>query len=140
MKELPGDIHPDFPVKIELGKKSGGPVEAPVPSTKENKDKKYYPCLYLSDIDGLEDIPKEGHALIYYRKKGASTREDDNGKIHTSADLEIEDIHFPAKEEAEEGEEMEEEMKAMMDGKEDEESESEEEESEEEESEEEDEE
>lgn len=117
MKELPGDIHPDFPVKIELGKTMDSTIGQPVKPNNKDEKKKYYPCLYLSDIEGLEDIPKEGHAIIYFRKKGSCVREDEKGKVCASADLEIEDIHFQEKEESEDGEDMEEEMKEMLEGK-----------------------
>lgn len=118
MKELPGDIHPDFPIKLELGKSMDeNEIHMPKDEPKKEKKKKYYPCLYLSDIDGLEDVPREGHALIYFRKKSASVREDEEGKVHASADLEIEDIHFQAKDEEDDSWDMEEEMKSILDGK-----------------------
>jgi hypothetical protein len=78
------------------------------------KTKTYYPTLYISGVDGLGDLPKEGYALIYFRRKSLSITEgkdcgtipcgpmdsDSPGgdKTTYSADLEIQELCLPDEE------------------------------------------
>lgn len=81
MKHYEGD---EFPIHIDLGKEQSD-MAVPMESTKDGeKKKKYYPSLYLSDIKGLDGLPKDGCALIEFHRRNVSIG--DNGE---SADLEI---------------------------------------------------
>ena len=79
-----------------------GPIDAP---SKSEKSRKYYPSLYLSDIPGLEGLPEEGQAVIYFHRRGLTIRkpaadEAKKGrKTEVSVDLEIQKICLPAGEE-----------------------------------------
>lgn len=108
--------HPDYPVEISLGK----PVKELMPALKGDKgpttkQKIVYPCLYLSEIPGLESIPDEGHALIYFRKKRVTEDMESEGKEpEISVDLEIQEMHLPEQSEMEENDSMEKEMRSML--------------------------
>jgi hypothetical protein len=96
-------IKSEFPNEIDLGKKANdGPM---MPSeTKGKKDRKYYPTLYLNDIGGLENLPAEGEAVIYFVRRGLTIRKPgagEKGSTQVSVDLEIRKICLP---DAEEGE------------------------------------
>ena len=115
--EQSGDVHEDYPVKLELGKEVEDYCEPCTQSSKPEKGKKkktVYPCLYLNGIEGLEDIPKEGHAIITFKRIGMTLRER-NGEADNSVELEISDVHFQAKGKKDEEEDMAEGMKRMMD-------------------------
>lgn len=83
-----------FPVEIDLGKKReeyGSPVEV-----SKSEKKTYYPSLYMSDIKGISDIPKEGYALIRFkrgRRNFSDGGEDDDASA--SVDLQIHSICLP---------------------------------------------
>ena len=87
-------IKSEFPNEIDLGKKPNetGPMVMP---DKGGKNRKYYPTLYLSDIPGLEGLPEEGEAIIYFHRRGLTIRkpaadEAKKGrKTEVSVDLEI---------------------------------------------------
>ena len=89
-----------FPNEIDLGK-TPGEACSPCMSTSETKGKKkkpkpYYPSLYLSGIDGLEGIPKEGYALVMFKRRSITISQDQESEDpRTSADLEIQSISFP---------------------------------------------
>ena len=74
---------------IDLGRKPETCSEcpAPVPSKPPTPDV-YYPTLYLSNIEGLSDLPEEGTATVRFkvRSRTVSTRA---GKSETSVDLDI---------------------------------------------------
>ena len=90
------DLKAQFPHEIDLGKKSlMGPGMAE--PSKPDKNKKYYPTLYLSDIPGLEGLPEDGEALIYFHRQGLTIRKPSGDSIakeggkkqSVSVDLEI---------------------------------------------------
>lgn len=68
----------------------GNAAEAPTTS-KEDKDKTYYPSIYLSDApEGMQDIPQEGTATITYKVSSRTTREDgDSGKVHVDISIDV---------------------------------------------------
>ncbi len=82
----PPPAMPDYP--IDLGTKSScGPCC--VPSPREDKEKTYYPSLYLS---GKElNLPDSGEIILKFKKvsESTSTRE---GKSDYSCELEIHQI------------------------------------------------
>ena len=107
----------EYPVVISLGK----PVEEyPVsPSNgKTGPTKKktiVYPCLYLSEIEGLDQIPNEGMALVYFRKKRVTEDMHTEGKEpEISIDLEIQELHVAEQSESESKDDMEKGMRELL--------------------------
>ena len=94
----------EFPHEIDLGKKMNDSPVTPADLPKGKKDRKYYPTLYLSDIGGLEGIPEEGEAVIYFKRRGLTIRKPGAGEkreTEVSVDLEIRRICLPDTEEGE---------------------------------------
>ena len=88
----------EFPHEIDLGKAPPtDSLAAPSEGAKSAKDKKYYPTLYISGIEGIEDLPKEGEALIYFRRRRISHEEDSKGAETSSAELEVTKLCLPEK-------------------------------------------
>ena len=87
----------EFPHEIDLGK--APPTDSPVNPTnaKSEKGKKFYPTLYISGIEGIEDLPKEGEALVYFRRRRISHEEDSKGAETSSAELEVTKLCLPEK-------------------------------------------
>jgi hypothetical protein len=85
-------MHADFPVSIDL--------EIAMPevemSTKGKKQRKIYPTLFVSGASGLEGLPREGYALIHFKRRSL-TMGDRDGEDMTSAELEIHEIRLPEK-------------------------------------------
>ena len=94
-------MNSEFPNEIDLGKKSSMSGMEPASPSKPDKNKKYYPTLYLSDIPGLEDLPECGEALICFNRRGltirkpASGESKDGAKCSVSTELEICKICLP---------------------------------------------
>jgi len=86
----------DYP--IDLGKKMDMPKMATNPS-KEDKNKKYYPSLYLT-WDSKYDLPDSGEMTVKFRKNSETTRKDRDGEESQDVSLDILSI-----ESVEEGEE-----------------------------------
>jgi len=80
----------NFPVKIDLGHKP----EVAVPGGSPQKDEPFYPTLYISDVKGLEALPKSGQALIDYELSSVTHRKDKTGAT-SSAELKVTCIHLP---------------------------------------------
>lgn len=82
-----------FPIHIELGKRpnSTSPIQVrdEMPSPK-----KYYPTLFISDVEGLEQLPEKGCILIDYKRRSLSIREE-GGKTSASVELEIRTMCLP---------------------------------------------
>lgn len=79
----------EFPIHIDLGKmpdESGPEVASP---GKGKKRKPYYPSLYISNIKGLEDLPKDGCALIEFHRGNVSVNTPDDGEPSSSVELQI---------------------------------------------------
>jgi len=86
----------EFPVHIELGKTADmGDFPMPGKSDSKGKKKKFYPSLYISDVEGLEDIPEEGCLLIDFKRRSINVRKNDAGKTTTSVELEVHTICMP---------------------------------------------
>lgn len=75
----------DYP--IDLGKKMSDSPMAVEP-TKEDKNKKYYPSLYLT-WDSKYDLPDSGEMTIKFRKSSETTRKDRNGDESQDVSLDI---------------------------------------------------
>jgi len=97
---------------IDLGYKY--PEESFVECVPGSKDEVRYPTLYIEGLKegDMESIPKEGKAVITYKKVGYSERDVD-GKEKISCDLKVKDITF--KESKKEEKEMSDE-EAIADG------------------------
>lgn len=100
----------EFPNEINLGRTETVPDYAAKEDSPPTKKRTYYPSLYISGVQGLGDLPKEGYALIYFKRKRLSITEgadcgsipcspmdEPTGKEETSysADLEIQEICLP---------------------------------------------
>jgi|HubBroStandDraft_3_1064219.scaffolds.fasta_scaffold196732_1 hypothetical protein len=101
----------EFPNEIKLGRTEKVPDYSADKEETPTKTKTYYPTLYISGVDGLGDLPKEGYALIYFRRKSLSITEgkdcgpipcgpmdpdtSDRDKTTYSADLEIQELCLP---------------------------------------------
>lgn len=81
-----------FPIHIELGRTMGVPV--PDEATSKPSKEKFYPTIFVSDVEGLEQLPKEGCILIDYKRRSLSVREE-NGKVTASVELEIRTMCLP---------------------------------------------
>lgn len=101
----------EYPVSLDLAIK---PMEAtPAPTTTKSKNAKpYYPSLYLNNIDGLDALPREGYALIRFKRRSTTKSENDEGTNH-SVDLEIQELRLPEKSSEEEQGDMEDAMKGL---------------------------
>lgn len=86
----------DFPNKVDLAiKLPKAPSATLMIGGKQGKTPKaVYPSLYIDDAEGMDGMPKEGYALIYYKRRRHTMSEGDGG-THHSADLEIQEIAFP---------------------------------------------
>ena len=86
----------EFPIHIELGKSADmGDFPMAGKSDSKGKKKKFYPTLYVSDVEGLEDIPEEGCILIAFKRRSINVRKSDSGKTTTSVELEVRTICMP---------------------------------------------
>ncbi len=83
----------DFPIEIDLGKT---PDERDMPVSveggKKAKRKPYYPTLYINGVEGLAGLPKEGCALIEFRRNRLSVDTPEDGKDSGSVELQIKKI------------------------------------------------
>lgn len=81
-----------FPIHVELGKRV---TETAMPETVSNvSSKKYYPTLFINEIDGLEGLPKEGCILLDYKLRSKTVRQSE-GKTTCSVELECRTICMP---------------------------------------------
>lgn len=88
-------MHNDFPVSIDLA------IDVPemgttVSEKKRTKSETMYPSLYISGVSNLESLPREGYALIHFKRRSITMGERD-GEECCSADLEIHEIRLPEK-------------------------------------------
>lgn len=109
-----------FPNEVDLGrdvpdysKNTFDGPEYPA-ETKPKKMRKSYPTLYISDAASLDQMPKEGYALIYY-KRNRVTLEERDGEDKSSADLEVQSISFPSASKEDEDTDLATAMKEMLD-------------------------
>jgi len=94
--DIPQNIKSAFPNEVDLAREvpDYGSMDAATPS-KPKKMRKDYPSLYISGVEGLESMPKEGWALIYYKRRRLSLEENKDGDETSGADLEIQEICLP---------------------------------------------
>ena len=102
-------MHDDFPVSIDLA--LDFPAMGEMPSTKKSS-KKVYPSLYISGAKNLESLPREGYALIHFKRRSVTVGERDDEEC-CSADLEIHEIRLPEKGDDEEMGDMADALKSM---------------------------
>jgi hypothetical protein len=86
-------MHDQFPVSIDL---EVAMPEMDMPLMKGKKQRKVYPSLYISGASGLEDLPREGYALIHFKRRSV-TLGDRDGEECCSAELEVHEIRLPEK-------------------------------------------
>lgn len=104
----------DFPNKIDLAMSPPSmPLDATSPKGKKTPPKPMYPSLYISGVDGLEGMPKEGYAMIYFKRRSVTIGEGDEGDPKHSADLEIQEICLPNTTPEEEEMDMKDAMKSV---------------------------
>lgn len=88
-------MHDQFPVSIDLGitpkDTFGGPTDA-----KGKAKKPVYPSLYITGAESLESLPREGYALIHFKRRSITMGERDDESC-CSADLEVHEIRLAEK-------------------------------------------
>jgi hypothetical protein len=118
MSTVPDSIKSAFPKEIELGRDvpdyGATAIQAPANKAHEKEKKKDYPTLYIRDVPGLEDIPKEGYALIYFRRRSVTVGEDSAGEDQASADLEVQEICLPPTSKSEEDADLSDAMQSLL--------------------------
>jgi hypothetical protein len=117
MKSLPDNIESQFPVEIDLGMTAPTTIEISGMGMKKSAkmSKPMYPTLYIHSADNLDKLPKEGYALVYYKRR-ALTQTENEGGMHTSADLEIQEICAPEMSADEDKSDLESGLKSMAKG------------------------
>lgn len=78
---------------IYLGKtEENSPSIAAEPSDKKSEPKEYFPTVYISDIEELDDLPMEGEATIRYKLVSKTERKstDSKGEEKESCSVEME--------------------------------------------------
>lgn len=89
-------MHDDFPVSIDLAITPPKPVDLDMVIGKKGNSKPMYPSLYITGVDNIGDLPREGYALIHFKRRSMTMGERD-GEECCSADLEIHEIRLPEK-------------------------------------------
>lgn len=117
MKTLPDNIESQFPVEIDLGITPTATIEISDMGMKKSAKamKPMYPSLYIHGADNLDKLPKEGYALIYYKRR-ALTQTENEGGSHMSADIEIQEICAPEISSDEDKSDLESGLKSMAKG------------------------
>jgi hypothetical protein len=117
MKTLPDNIESQFPVEIDLGMTPTATIEISDMGMKKSAKamKPMYPSLYIHGADNLDKLPKEGYALVYYKRRALTQTETERGS-ETSADLEIQEICAPEMSVDEDKADLESGLKSMAKG------------------------
>ncbi|CAK0740454.1 hypothetical protein CCP3SC1_1200006 [Gammaproteobacteria bacterium] len=86
-------MHDQFPISIDLAihPEEMGVMPMSEPPSKGKKSKPIYPSLYISGAKNLEALPREGYALIHFKRRSV-TLGDRDGESCCSADLEVHEI------------------------------------------------
>jgi len=87
-------MHDQFPISIDLAihpEEMMGAMPMTEPPSKSKKSKPIYPSLYISGAKNLEALPREGYALIHFKRRSV-TLGDRDGESCCSADLEVHEI------------------------------------------------
>lgn len=92
-------------MKIDLGSKTSGPGCCASPCCGPDKEKTYYPSLYING-DKKISLPDEGEAVIVFRKvdSGEDTRDPENPRYR--CELEVRSIEPRASKNREDDEPM----------------------------------
>ena len=117
MKTLPDNIESQFPVEIDLGMTPTATIEISGMGMKKSAKamKPMYPTLYINAADNLDKLPKEGYALIYYKRRALTQTERESG-VDMSADLEIQEICAPEMSADDDKSDLESGLKSMAKG------------------------
>lgn len=108
-------MHDQFPISIDLAiqpKDTVMDMAMPMSSSKGGKSKPIYPSLYISGVENLDALPREGYALIHFKRRSV-TMGDRDGESCCSADLEIHEIKLPEAGSEEENGDMADALKAL---------------------------
>lgn len=106
-------MHDQFPISIDLAiQPKDMDMAMPMPSSKGGKSKPIYPSLYISGVENLDSLPREGYALIHFKRR-SMTVGDRDGESCCSADLEIHEIKLPEAGSEEENGDMADALKAL---------------------------
>jgi len=90
-------MHDDFPVSIDLEIPAPKPADMDIAVSKgSRKMKPLYPSLFISGANGIENLPREGYALIHFKRRSL-TMGDREGEDCCSAELEIHEMRLPEK-------------------------------------------
>jgi len=112
-------MHDEFPVSIDLAihpmDESDFPAVLGKVRERTGKVKPVYPSLYISGAKNLESLPREGYALIHFKRRSITMGERD-GESNCSADLEIHEINLPDKSSQEDSGDMADAMKSLAKG------------------------
>jgi hypothetical protein len=116
MKDLPDHIASEFPVEIDCAQPM--PEGMPAMATggtkgKKSKPQPVYPSLYLRDCENIDQIPAEGYALVYFKRRSLTTTEHAEQGDSQSAELEIQEVCLPPTSSDEETEDLEGAMESM---------------------------
>lgn len=87
-----------YPVEVDLGRKEPEMRDvavSPSPSGKKPKTRIFYPTLYIDGVEGMPSLPKEGIALVHFRRKRMSVEENYDGKETSGVTLEIQKLCLP---------------------------------------------
>lgn len=87
-------MHDQFPVSIDLAIQPKEMAIDFAPPAPGKKQKPIYPSLYISGVENLDALPREGYALIHFKRRSV-TLGDRDGEACCSADLEIHEIKLP---------------------------------------------
>ena len=117
MKNLPDNIESQFPVEIDLGMTPTATIEISGMGMKKSAKamKPMYPTLYINAADNLDKLPKEGYALVYYKRRALTQTERESG-VDMSADLEIQEICAPEMSADDDKSDLESGLKSMAKG------------------------
>ena len=117
MKTLPDNIESQFPVEIDLGMTPTATIEISGMGMKKSAKamKPMYPSLYINAAENLDKLPKEGYALVYYKRRALTQTERESG-VDMSADLEIQEICAPEMSADDDKSDLESGLKSMAKG------------------------
>ena len=117
MKNLPDNIESQFPVEIDLGMTPTATIEISGMGMKKSAKamKPMYPTLYINAAENLDKLPKEGYALVYYKRRALTQTERESG-VDMSADLEIQEICAPEMSADDDKSDLESGLKSMAKG------------------------
>lgn len=79
----------DFHSEIDLGREVNDGGAEMLRAPKGGKKRKVYPVLYIENVEGLPMLPKEGCAMVKFRRTRMSVEENGNGDESGGVTLEI---------------------------------------------------